>query len=104
MSEKPDPQGIIAIMTSPDGDVIATATDFNRSGMGGCKLWEAQMWRARDQVKWAMVRAYCSPAVTDALSSYLLEQIANEMIRKGHKLTLRAVGYPDDVRSEVERR
>lgn len=104
MTEKPNPKGIIAIMTSPDGDVIATATDFNRSGMGGCKLWEAQMWRARDRVKWAAVRAYSSPALTDALDSYLLGQIADRMLQKGHKLTLRAVGYPEDVQAEVERR
>lgn len=99
-----DPQGIIAIMTSPDGDVIATATDFNRSGMGGCKLWEVQMWRAKDQVKWATVRAYCSKVVADALSSYLLGQIAEELVKKGHKITVRAVGYPEEVRAEIERR
>lgn len=57
-TEMSEPQGVIAIMTAPDGDVIATATDFNRSGMGGCKLWEAQMWRARQQVKWSAVKAY----------------------------------------------
>lgn len=98
------PQGIIAIMTSADGDVIATAADFNRSGMGGCKLWEAQMWRAKDQVKYATVRAYCSPVVANALSSYLLGQIAEELCRKGHKITVRAIGYADDVRAEIERR
>lgn len=104
MTEKPNPQGIIAIMTSPDGDVIATATDFNRSGMGGCKLWEAQMWRAKDRVKWETVRAYCGTVIADALSSYLKEQICDKLLRKGHKLTLRAVGYPEDVQAEVERR
>ncbi|MDB5606693.1 MAG: hypothetical protein JWP25_3593 [Bradyrhizobium sp.] len=99
-----NPQGIIAIMTSPDGDVIATATDFNRSGYGGYKLWEAQAMRAKDQVKWATVRAYCSPVVSDALDSYLMGQVADRLCSKGHKITLRAVGYPDDVRSEIERR
>lgn len=104
MTEKPNPQGIIAIMTAPDGHVIATAADFNRSGMGGCTLWEAQMWRARDQVKWATVRAYCSSIVIDAIDSYTMTQIADALLRKGHKLTLRAIGYPEDVRTEVESR
>lgn len=98
------PQGIIAIMTAPDGDVIATATDFNRSGMGGCKLWEAQKWRASDQVKWAAVRAYCSDVIVKSISSYISTQIADELCRKGHKITYRAIGYPDDVAAEVERR
>lgn len=91
-------------MTAPDGDVIATASDFNRSGMGGCELWEAQMWRARDQVKYATVRAYCSTVVSDAITSYLSTQIADELCRKGHKITLRAVGYPEDVALEIQRR
>lgn len=101
--KKPEPCGVIAIMTSPDGHVIATAADFNRSGMGGCKLWEAQKWRARDAVKWSAVRAYSSPAMTDALDSYLLTQIADAMCRKGHRITIRSVGYPEDVAQEIER-
>ena len=98
------PQGIIAIMTAPDGDVIATATDFNRSGMGGCKLWEAQMWRARDAVKWKAVRAYSSTILADALSNYLCTSIAESLCRKGHKITCRAIGYDDDVAAEVRRK
>jgi len=96
-----EPQGIIAIMTAPDGDVLATATDFNRSGMGGCKLWEAQMWGARQQVKWAAVKAYASPALTKALGGYMLEQIADALCQDGHKITYRAVGYPDDVAADI---
>jgi hypothetical protein len=99
-----EPQGIIAIMTSRDGEVVATAADFNRSGVGGCKLWEAQMWRARDAVKWAAVKAYCSPTMANALGSYLMEQIASAMIAQGHKLTMRSIGYPNEIAVEVERR
>lgn len=99
-----EPQGIVAIMTAPDGDVIATATDFDRSGMGGCKLWEAQMWRARDQVKWKAVRAYSSNVLCDALSGYLCSSIADALIAKGHKITCLAIGYPDDVAHEVKRK
>lgn len=99
-----EPQGIIAIMTAPNGEVIATATDFNRSGMGGCKLWEAQSWRARDAVKWQAVRAYSSTVLTEALSSYLCTQIADALCQKGHKITLRAVGYGDDIAREVARK
>jgi hypothetical protein len=99
-----DPQGVIAIMTSPDGDVVATATDFHRSGYGGFKLWESQKMRAKDQVKWATVRAYCSITVSNALSSYLMTQIADELCQKGHKITFHAIGYSEDIALEVERR
>lgn len=103
---KPSPRGVIAIMTSPTGDVIATAADFDRQGYGGFKLWEAQKIRARQQVQWAAVRAYCSNVVTDAITSYVSTQIADELCQKergGHKITYRAIGYPEDVAAEVER-
>lgn len=103
---KPSPRGVIAIMTSPTGDVIATATDFDRSAPGGCKLSEGQKWRARQQVKWATVRAYCSPVITNALDGYLLEQIADALCQKergGHRITYRAIGYPEEIAAEVER-
>lgn len=104
--KKPDPCGIIAIMTNSAGDVIATAADFERHGYGGFKLWEAQKHRAREQVKWATVRAYCSDVVVKAITSYISSQIADELCQKdrgGHKITYRAIGYPEEVAAEVER-
>jgi phage gp46-like protein len=103
MTDTKQPCGIIAIMTNSSGDVIATAADFERQAPGGFKLWEGQRQRACQQVKWAAVRAYCSDVVTQAISSYVSSQIADELLRKGHKLTCRAVGYPDDVAAEVNR-
>lgn len=99
-----EPKGVVAIWTSPDGDVIATAADFDRSGYGGFKLWEAQRMRARDAVRRRAVEAYCSTALTDCLSSYLFQQIGEEMNRKGHKITARSVGYDDETRAAIESR
>lgn len=101
--KNPNPCGVIAIMTTPTGEVIATHADFDRSAPGGCKLWEGQKWRASEQVKWATVRAYCSDIVVKSISSYLSTRIADELCQKGHKITYRAIGYPEDVMSEVER-
>lgn len=86
IGKKSDPQGIIAIMTSPDGHVIATCADFNRDGYGGFELWEAQILRASDQVKWAAIRAYCSYVVVKSLSSYITTQIADALCHHGHKI------------------
>lgn len=99
-----EPKGVIAIITSPDGYVMATHADFDHSGFGGFKTWEAQRHRAVKFAKWALVKAYASPAMTDALEGYDLEQIAGKLLRKGHRLTLRAVGWPDDVQREIEER
>lgn len=100
---KKEPKGVIGIWTDPEGRVIATAADFDRSGYGGFKTWEAQRLRARDAVHREVVRAYCSPAVTDCLSSYLLKSIAEEMLRKGHRITMRSVGYDEETQREIER-
>lgn len=100
---KPAPRGVIAIMTSPTGDVIATHADFERSAPGGCELWEGQKWRAKEQVKWATVRAYCGDVMVSSISSYTSTKIAEELCQKGHKITCRAIGYPEDIAAEVER-
>lgn len=104
MPDLREPQGVIAIMTAPDGDVIATATDFNRSGMGGCTLWEAQKWRTRDAVQWQAVRAYCSDVVFQALDSFTVDRISRCLLDKGkHQISYRTVGYGDDVAAEIKR-
>jgi hypothetical protein len=58
----------------------------------------------RDQVKWQAVRAYCSSIMADALSSYTMTKVAEDLLGKGHRITLRAIGYPDEIAREVERR
>lgn len=100
---KDDPSGVIAIWIDPQGSVMATCADFNKSGYGGFKLWEAQRMRAIKFVQGAAINAYCSPVLTDCLSEYLREQIAQEMQRNGHKIVLRAVGYEGDVKDAIER-
>lgn len=106
MSDGREPQGVIAIMTQPDGHVIATAADFDRSGYGGFKLWQAQQIRARDAVKGKAVRAYCSDILFNSLERYTIEKIAEDLLSRkgGHKITIRAIGYPSEVSREVERR
>lgn len=106
MSEekKIEPQGVIAIMTAPDGYVIATHADFDRSGYGGFKLWEAQKHRAGDMVKRKGVRAYCSDHLANALESYTIDRMAEDLIQRGkYRVTFRAIGYPDDVADAIAR-
>ena len=104
MTEKTDPQGVIAIMTLPTGHVAATHADFERQGYGGFKLWEAQKHRAGDTVKRMAVRAYCSEMVTQHLESYTLDRVAEDLMQRGKwRITYRAIGYPDDVADAVER-
>lgn len=99
-----EPQGVIAILTGPDGDVIATDADFNRSTPGGCALWEGQKHRAQLGVKYKTVHAYCSTTFANAMSDYLIDQLVRALCSKGHKISFRGVGYPEDVAAEIARR
>lgn len=87
------PPGVVALFIAPDGHVIASANDFDRTRPGGCSIVKGQTWRARDRVKWEAVKALASPAVTDALDGYLLEQIADRMLRKGYRIHIVEIGH-----------
>lgn len=99
-----EPQGVLAIMTLPTGHVAATHADFERSGYGGFKLWEAQRIRCADAVKRKAVRVYCSEIVTAHLESYTIDRMADDLMQRGKwRITYRAIGWPDDVTDAVER-
>lgn len=100
-----EPQGVIAIMTAPDGYVIATHADFERQCYGGFKLWEAQKHRAGDMVKRKAVRAYCSDHLANALETYTVDRMSEDLIQRGkYRVFYRAIGYPEDVATEIARR
>lgn len=100
-----EPKGIIAIVTDAQGEVIATAADFDRSGYGGFELWEAQRMRAERRAIFDTLNAYASPVLTGAIDAYRAEEIFRELRRKsGHRLTFRAIGWPDDVALELKER
>lgn len=88
-----NPNGIVAILTAPDGHVVATATDFDRSSSGGVSMQEAQEYRAKMRLKREAVAAYCSGTIVAALDQYLIERIVERLVSSGgHKLTVIPVG------------
>lgn len=97
------PKGVIAIVTNARGDVIAAHADFDQSGYGGFKLWQAQKMRAGKFAAWATIKAYASPALTESFDSYDLERCFEALVRKGgHKRVYKSVGWPADVAEDVE--
>lgn len=103
--KSPEPCGVIAIITSADGYVIAAESDFERQTPGGFKLWDAQRIRAADLAASAAVKAYCNPVLANSLDPYLCLQIWRALREKGkYRMTFRAIGYPEDVQAELDRR
>ena len=96
-------KGVVAIWTDPEGRVIAAESDFENSAYSGFSLGKSQSMRARNAVQRDAVRKYCSPVLTDCLDGHSFDRIAELMRIKGHKITLRAVGYNDAEKNEIER-
>jgi hypothetical protein len=92
MTEIAEPPGCVGIYTDDEGRVIASVSDFDRSGYGGFSLYEGQKVRAQRKLAVAIVDAYCSSVITRALDSYDCEQIVRKL--KG-KMTFIPVGHAD---------
>jgi hypothetical protein len=93
------PKGMIGILTDETGRVVATEADFDTSGSGGFTNAQAQKLRLKGAVAYVMMRAYCSPVVVKAMSSYRVEELMDELCRNhGFRLTWKAIGHdPEDV-------
>jgi len=94
MSEKA-PAGVVAIYTDPDGIVIESVADFDRSGYGGFTLLQGQEMRARRELAYAVMRAYCSDRVWDALKDRATDMLSR-LERGGGMVTLISIGHEAD--------
>lgn len=96
MSSAPKkPAGVVVVITDPDGAVIATHADFDRSGYGGMTMMASQTMRARSGAQTAAVRAYCSRRLADCFDGYLFERCWEALRSKGWTATVIPVGHGD---------
>lgn len=90
------PQGVVGILTGPDGYVWSSVTDFDRSGYGGYTQQEAQELRVKQALSYDFVRKTCSDVVLSVIQPYRCDEIVWALInQKGFKRTLVPVGYDD---------
>ena len=90
------PHGVVAILVSPDGNVIANASCFDRTTPGGFTMQEAQASRARDLLNYAVIKALSSPILSNAVSGYEASSIISAMRRNGCKIFEISIGYDED--------
>lgn len=76
----PPPPGVVAIFTDEKGNVIAQASCFNASRMGGHTLAEAQRARARERLNGEVIRAYASPQLARAITNWGASEILRTLI------------------------
>lgn len=91
----PTPQGVVAILTAPDGDTVV-AHHFGRSKPGGFTLLEAQKHYAREALARGTIREHCSYAVAEMIDTYRAEQIMGDLVnRKGYRISYHYIGHDD---------
>ncbi len=88
-------EGVVAIFVCKLGHVIETCADFDKSGYGGFTLREAQKIRAKRGLIGKVVRAYCSPNLTDNIEEYTYERIFNDLVSNGAKVHFEYIGHKE---------
>lgn len=86
-------QGVVAIFVCKLGHIIETVADFEKGGAAGISQKDNQRYRAKYALTSKVVRAYCSPNLTDNISNYTYERIFNDLLENGAKVHYEYVGY-----------
>lgn len=92
--------GICGVVTTPNGHVVATYSDFERQGYGGFTLQEAQTIRVRDGLKRAFLHAFVYSDLTSKTSSYFCEQFWENAREHGYRMETFPIGYPEEASSK----
>ena len=102
MSEgKKIPPGVVAILIYPDGGEVASVSDFNLAGYGGCTLEEAQTMRAKRALSFAVIDALCSHHVAKVMEIHRCDEIVDAMVRKlGFRRVIVPIGHEAEASSE----
>lgn len=87
------PRGVVAIWFSSDGEVLATATDFDTQKPAGFTLVEAQELRVRARICRAIVDDCCPPFIAEHIPGRTLEKIAAAMLDGGHRVAIERIGH-----------
>jgi hypothetical protein len=79
------------------GDMVETASDFDRQGYGGFTLREAQTIRVRDGLKRAFLRGFLFERLTSKSSGYFCDQFWENAHEHGYRLETFPIGYDEVV-------
>ena len=86
-------KGVVAIFICKQGNIIESVADFDTGRPAGFDLKEAQSMRAKRALIGKVIRAYCSPALTDNISDYTFDCIFKDLINNGGKIRYDYIGH-----------
>ena len=96
-SGQPIPQGVVAILTGPDGHVYAVGTDFSTSFSSGYTIKEAQEYRAKRMMADLFIVNSCSGWIAKAMRNGDADAIiANLCQCHGFRRTIKYIGCQED--------
>jgi hypothetical protein len=82
------PSGVVAILTAPNGVVMASVIDCEPEKSGHATIAEGQEYRARHALSDAMLRAMCNHDIAEVMSGYQSLEIMRSLVRtKGYRVT-----------------
>lgn len=96
--KKRKPQGVVAILISPDGVAMADVSYFERDRPGGFSLVEAQKHYARDALANEVVRKFCSDFIFQAMRGYDCQQLLERLRSKerGYRVEYVEIGHGEE--------
>ena len=99
--ETKGPQGVVVIITSPDGYVQAVAGDFSQLDPPGFLPSDqkcVQQTRAENQAWREVIINSCSKLIADAImgDGMTRRTIADRLLQSGCTFTVKTIGYGDD--------
>jgi hypothetical protein len=97
VSDQPAPQGVIAILTGPDGYVWATAADFAKFSPSGFSQKAAQEMRAKSTLAHEYIKISCHEMIAKVMLTHDCERIVEALRNQhGYKRTIKYIGYLED--------
>lgn len=90
--------GFCAVITNPNGDVVTTNADFERTGYGGMSLEDAQEHRARNVVKLRFARDHLNDWLASKADGYFCDQLWKVAELAGYKMQVFPVKDGEETR------
>jgi hypothetical protein len=91
--------GVVVVLIAPDGRMVVSVSDFNRSGYGGFTLQEAQTMRAKEALARTAIRAFCNDDLADVIDRYRAEEIIRALCdKKKYRVEMIVIGHKDPAR------
>lgn len=93
MSETP--KGVVAIITDPQGRVMASHADFALNRPGGFSLQDAQQQRAGEGVRRQLIKCTCAEYIAAQLGEYDCRKIVDGLRRDGWRVEYVTIGHDE---------